>query len=56
MNLATAFWVVYIVCLILCLVFTWPAAGVYRPFANSVMFFVLIGLLGWGIFGGVIKR
>ena len=57
MTLATAFWIVYLVLLLICVCLTWPAApGLYRPFVSTIMFFVLIGMLGWGIFGGAIKR
>jgi hypothetical protein len=54
MTLSIAFWVIYLIALI----FSWreyaPPAGQPWRFAWLIVF-LLIGILGWGVFGPVIK-
>jgi hypothetical protein len=51
------FWIIYVVCLVLWLVADFGGVfGGYGRFAGGgVVDFILIGLLGWGIFGAPIQ-
>jgi hypothetical protein len=57
MPISLLFWVLYLLALFFGIVPQWPnavPAGSPRPyfvFGGSVLFFVLIGLLGWHDFG-----
>ena len=59
MNLGIFFWIVYVVCFLISLFLTnqvperagWPAWT-----RNSLIFFILIGLLGWAQFGAVVHK
>lgn len=54
MSAGAWFWVLYVICLLFGGWSTWPRSGGppdWRPFGWSLVVFVLIGLLGWGIFG-----
>ncbi len=53
MPKAFLFWLIYIICLFLVLWLNWPAGP--RSLGNSLPFFVLIGLLGWGTYGAPLK-
>jgi len=51
------FWIIYVICLIFGVFLNWPVGGDanspyrWRPLGWSVVLFVLLGLLGWGVFG-----
>lgn len=55
MNAGIWFWILYVVSIIVSGGWYWrtPASQVFGPY--SLMFFVLIGLLGWGVFGAPIR-
>jgi hypothetical protein len=56
MSRELLFWVLYIVALVFGFWSDWPASGgSYRPLGARVLFFVLIGLLGWAVFGAAIR-
>jgi hypothetical protein len=58
MPLAIAFWVVFLVYLILCFswIFEGPSTpGGWRWHAFNGLVILLIFLLGWGVFGFIIK-
>lgn len=46
----------YIIALVFGMWSNWPASGpVFRPLGCTLLFFVLIGLLGWKVFGAAVK-
>jgi len=53
------FWIIYILCLIFGLFLSWPAnasdKSAWRPFGSNLIVLILLGLLGWGVFGPPIK-
>lgn len=54
MSIGIAFWVCYLVALIFGAWTNWPASGNIRPFGGTLLFFLLIGLLGYKVFGAAI--
>jgi hypothetical protein len=61
MAAASWFWVLYVLCVVIGLFFGWPSApsqpgyGHWRPFGITVIIFVLVGILGFWVFGSPIK-
>lgn len=60
MGAGVWFWILFVVFVILGLFFSWPydtnAPGArFRPFGFGVVVLILIGLLGWGVFGPPIR-
>lgn len=52
MSKGVAFWIIWLVSLLCYLWFSWPLG----QFGVLVLvFFVLAGLVGWAVFGGMIK-
>jgi hypothetical protein len=51
MSKALFFWLIYIVCLVLYLVNAWDVITWHGVAAGPVEFFLLIGVLGWGVYG-----
>jgi hypothetical protein len=53
------FWLIYIVCILATLLFSWPEGPVtrlsLRPLGNNLILFVLIGILGWAVFGPIVR-
>jgi hypothetical protein len=53
------FWLLYVLCLLLGLFLGWPAdpadRAAWRPVGVTVVMFVLLGLLGWAVFGAPLK-
>lgn len=50
------FWIVYVILILFCGVLYWPFPEPMRRHAGvSFVILVLIGLLGWGIFGPPIR-
>jgi hypothetical protein len=57
MSLQLLFWVIYIVSVIFGLYSNWPDSRANaRPFGNALIVFILIGILGWSVFGAAIHR
>ncbi len=62
MQLNLLFWILMLFWAIFGVFPTWPrtaAAGTrpdYWPFAGSLLLFVLIGLLGWQVFGAAVHK
>lgn len=52
MTKAVAFWLIYVVFFILALWFSWPPNW---GLAGTLVIFALIGLVGWAVFGAMIK-
>ncbi len=55
MSAAIWFWIIYVVCLVFHGYGEMSAPNGWG-WPRSVVFFVLIGLLGWGIFGPPIRQ
>ena len=50
------FWVVYVIAFIFAGWASWPADGRnFRPGLPTILAFILIGLLGWGVYGFIIQ-
>lgn len=56
MDLGVVFWVVMIIVFIGGLIWYWPRNRAEAfPFGSWVVTFLLLGMLGWRVFGPVIK-
>jgi len=59
MTLAIWFWIIYVLSLVFSIWSDWPRtpgpAG-YGPVGGRLLFYVLIGLLGWQAFGGPVHK
>ena len=57
------FWIIYVICVIFGFWAWWPAAPApnqagwvgFRPLGGLLVIFILIGLLGWQVFGPPLK-
>lgn len=50
------FWLIYVICVLFGVWAEWPNdPNGFRPFGGRVIVFVLLGLLGWGVFGSPLK-
>lgn len=52
------FWIIYVICVLFGAFCYWPrdaSPGAWRPFGGSLVVFVLLGLLGWKVFGPPIQ-
>jgi hypothetical protein len=57
MTLGLAFWVLMLIWLVFgVLVHFAVVAGTYTVLGNSVLLFILFGLLGWQVFGAPLHR
>jgi len=55
MSISLLFWILYLIALVFSLWTNWPANGpAFRPLGGPLLVFVLIGLLGWKVFGAAI--
>lgn len=52
MSKGLLFWVVWLVVFLLMLWFTW---GIWASVGLSIIFMGLIGLLGWQVFGPIVR-
>lgn len=52
MSKGFLFWVVYLIAIIVYGVLNWPVA---RRWGGDILIFILLGLLGWAVFGDMIK-
>ncbi len=57
MSAGIWFWIIYVICVLFGLWSDWPAGGPpnFRPLGGRVVVFILIGLLGWRVFGPPIQ-
>jgi hypothetical protein len=56
MSAGIWFWIIYVICAVLGGYFALrPEADRYGRFGWSIILLILLGLLGWGIFGPPIK-
>ncbi len=51
MSVAFVFWLLMLLWLIFGFVFFWPMGGSWYPVGGNLLLFVLLGLLGWKVFG-----
>lgn len=50
------FWIIFVVSVVCCGVISWPISGECRRCVGvSLVIMILIGLLGWGVFGPPIR-
>ena len=53
------FWLIYVLCFVLGMLFSWPASGSptaeWRRPGVILAIFILLFLLGWGVFGFVVQ-
>lgn len=49
------FWLIFVIATLFGLWCDWPTNGCYRPLGSKLVVFVLLGLLGWGVFGPPIR-
>lgn len=50
------FWIFYVICIVFTGWTYYPYEGSwYRPFGGVLVMYILIGLLGWGVFGPPIR-
>lgn len=56
-SVAIWFWLLYVICLFFSSWSYWPYGqpAAYRPFGGMVVIYILLGLLGLGVFGSPIK-
>ena len=56
MPLSFVFWLIYLLALFFSIWGYYPFTPAnYRPFGGSLLLFVLIGILGWRVFGFAIQ-
>lgn len=55
MSMTNWFWIIYVLCLIFGAWSAYEPAQPFRRWAGNLPFFILIGLLGWKVFGGPIQ-
>lgn len=56
MNAGSWFWILYVIVILAVCGFYWPFGPEYRRHAGvSLVILALIGLLGYGLFGGPLK-
>ena len=57
MPLSLLFWILMLLWAVFGVFPNWPKGEAsYFPFAGSLLLFVLIGLLGWQVFGAAIHK
>jgi len=49
------FWLIYVICVVFGGWSVWPSDSNYRPLGSWLVVFILLGLLGWGVFGSPLK-
>jgi hypothetical protein len=56
MPLNILFWVIYLIALILSFfVYYAPGTPWFRPFGGAFVLWILVGILGWRVFGPAIR-
>lgn len=49
------FWLLYVICILFSGWLSYPFSTGWRPFGVTLVTFILIGLLGWHVFGPVLR-
>lgn len=58
MAAGTWFWLLYVICVLFGMWSDWPIGQEkpnYRPLGGRLVVFILLGLLGWAVFGSPLK-
>ncbi len=56
MSAGIWFWLIYVLCLVFGMWSDWPRGnGDFRPVGRVGVIFILMGLLGWRVFGSPIQ-
>lgn len=57
MSAGIWFWLIYVICVVFGCWLDWPAGPNpnYRMVGRNFVIFILLGLLGWGVFGSPLK-
>lgn len=59
MSAGIWFWLIYVILFLFGIILGWPAnlsdRAAWRPLGRDVVILILLGLLGWGLFGPPIK-
>ncbi len=55
MSAGIWFWIIYVLCVLFGLWSDWPADRNMRPLGGRLVVFILLGLLGWRVFGPPIQ-
>lgn len=53
MSIGLLFWILWILAVVFGAWSSWPITNI-RPLGSSLLVWILLGLLGWGIFGAPI--
>src|SRR5690348_11632195 len=60
MKIGLLFWILVLLCLVFSTWLYWPAGGnsgvAYGPVGGSLLLLVLLGLLGWKVFGAPLQE
>lgn len=57
MTISLLFWVIYIISLLFGLWTNWPVGPTNaKPLSLTLIIFILIGLLGWQVFGAAVHK
>ena len=57
MNIALLFWVIYIISVLFGFWSSWPIGPANaKPLSLTLIIFILIGLLGWQVFGAAVHK
>ena len=51
MSAGIWFWIIYVICVLFGVWVDWPADSQFRPLGRLLVVFILLGLLGWKVFG-----
>jgi hypothetical protein len=51
MSAGIWFWIIFVICLVFGLWNEWPKDNNFRPLGGRLVIYILLGLLGWGVFG-----
>jgi hypothetical protein len=60
MKMGLLFWILMLICVVFGVWVNWPAGGgaavAYGPVGGTVLLLVLVGLLGWKVFGAPLRE
>jgi len=51
MTIGLLFWLMMLITLVVGLLVTWPRQAPYHVLGGSLLWWILLFLLGWGVFG-----
>ena len=60
MKMGLLFWILMLICVVFGVWANWPAGGgttvAYGPMGGTILLLVLVGLLGWKVFGAPLQE